>query len=162
MIRIVEVDSQDYQEEAVQLAEDELKRRGVVITPKPQNTTAEEAEEAEPIVELHSPRDEIELAFLKSVFDAEGIGYHVVADFFGSLRIGPQVPFFNKKTIMVRYGQLERAKELLMDYLDMTSRDGSSAKYSVEDKLRMIIETVLIGWFIPGRPEVEMNEEQPE
>ena len=102
LIRIVGEQRRDYQETALQFAQDELSKRGVVIAAEPGDIGAEDTEEDEPLVKLHSPRDEIELVFLKSVFDAEGIGYCVMADFFGSLRIGPQIPFFNKKIIIVR------------------------------------------------------------
>ena len=104
------------------------------------------------MLELYSPNNEVELAMLKSILDAEGINYFVRNEKFGSLEIGPKIELFNKKMIMVQDDQYEKAKELLSDYLKSTEEEfvPLKEKYSFLDKLRMAIEFVLFGWIMPG------------
>lgn len=105
------------------------------------------------MIELYSPRNEVELALIKSILDAEEINYFVRNDKFGSMEIGPQIGSFNTKMIMVQDDQYERARELLADYLDKTENkvEKSEVRYSLFDKIRMVFELLLFGWFIPGR-----------
>ena len=105
------------------------------------------------MLELYSPNNEVELAMLKSILDAEGINYFVRNEKFGSLEIGPKIELFNKKMIMVQDDQYEKAKEILRDYLESTEGKSESAekKYSLPDYIRMVIEFLLFGWIMPGR-----------
>jgi len=68
--------------------------------------------------ELYSPRNEVELAVLKSLLDSEEIGYFVRNDDFGLTEVLP-LPIFNsnQKTILVDNDQFDEAKEILDDYL---------------------------------------------
>ncbi|OGL50916.1 MAG: hypothetical protein A3C43_01800 [Candidatus Schekmanbacteria bacterium RIFCSPHIGHO2_02_FULL_38_11] len=102
--------------------------------------------------DLYSPNNEVELALLKSILDAEGINYFVRNDKFGSLEIGPKIELLNKKMIMVQDDQYEKAKELLKDYLESTGEKNGSVekKYSIADYVRMVIEFLLFGWIMPG------------
>ena len=105
------------------------------------------------MLELYSPSNEVELALLKSILDAEEINYFVRNDNFGSLEIGPKIELFNKKMIVVQDDQYEKAKELVSDYLSATENEvePSLKKYSVSDLVRMGIEFVMFGWIMPGR-----------
>ena len=108
---------------------------------------------------LYSPKNEVELALIKSVFEGEDIYYFVHNDHFGSLEIGPQIKLFNAKMIMVQEDQYERAKDILADFLGNIIEDSviSKAQYSLSDKIRMIIETILFTWFIPGKRRKRLN-----
>ena len=102
---------------------------------------------------LYSPENDAELAIIKSVFESEGINYFVHNDHFGTLQIGPKIDLFNAKTIMVQENQFEIAKELICEFLEniKDSETPNKLQYSWADKLRMVIETVLFTWFIPGK-----------
>jgi len=58
----------------------------------------------------------------------------------------------NVKTIMVSEDQYERANEIVEDFLTNT-KDISTPpphRYSLIDKIRMVFETLIFNWFIPG------------
>jgi hypothetical protein len=105
------------------------------------------------MIKLYSPKNEVELAFIKSIFDGEDISYFVQNDHFGSLEAGPQIGLFNARTIMVDEDHFDRAKDLLDDLLNNIegAPDTERAGYSVFDKIRMIIEAVLFSWIMPGK-----------
>ncbi|MGD8562675.1 MAG: DUF2007 domain-containing protein [Desulfarculaceae bacterium] len=102
---------------------------------------------------VFSPENDAELALIISLLEGEGIEYFVHNDHFGALKIGPPIDMFNVKTIMVPEGQFDLAKEIIEDFLAKTQEapDSVKAGYSLGDKVRMILETVLFGWFIPGK-----------
>ena len=101
---------------------------------------------------LYSPENDSELAIIRSILDGEGIQYFVHNDHFGTLKVGPKIDLLNVKTIMVSEDQYERAKEIVEDFMthtkDMSIPPASS--YSLIDKIRMIFETLIFSWFIPG------------
>jgi hypothetical protein len=105
------------------------------------------------MVKLYSPNNEVELAMIKSILDAEEINYFVQNDNFGSLEVGPQIALFNRRMIMVQDDQHERASELIKDYVHATTpkEDESERRYSLFDKIRMAIEVLLFGWLMPGQ-----------
>jgi len=90
---------------------------------------------------------------LKSILDAEGISYFIRNDNFGSLEVGPRIGLLNAKMIEVRDDQYETAKELLTDYLEKTHEhiEEPCKKYSMFDKIRMVIEFLIFGWIMPGK-----------
>jgi hypothetical protein len=105
------------------------------------------------MIELYSPRNEVELALIRSILDSERINHFVRNDNFGSMEVGPRIELFNKKMILIQDEQYERAKELLADYLSRTEdkTEVSEVRYSLLDKIRMAIEVLLFGWLMPGR-----------
>ena len=104
------------------------------------------------MIKLYSPKNEAELAVIKSLLEGEGITFFVHNDNFGSLYIGLKMDLLNKKTIVVDETFEESAKELISDYLINTDSDlnPSSPGYSIFDKIRMIVEGLLFTWIIPG------------
>jgi Putative prokaryotic signal transducing protein len=104
-------------------------------------------------INLYSPQNEIEMSMLKSILDSEGIRYFVRNDNFGSLEVGPHIGLFNAKMIEVQDDQYEKAKELLADYLEKTYEHNEEPlkKYSMFDKIRMVIEFFLFNWVMPGK-----------
>lgn len=105
------------------------------------------------MIELHSPDSEGELLFLKSLLDDAGIPYYVHNERFGSLLAGPQIAHYNRKTIWVHESDREDAAALICDFLDRTAADrpATARDYSFVEKLRMVGEFLLFGWFLPGR-----------
>ena len=101
---------------------------------------------------LYSPNNDSELALIKSILDGEGIPYFVHNDHFGTLKVGPKIELFNAKTIMVAEKDYEVSKEIVDDFLKNTQEDlaKTKSKYSIRDKIRMVIEAILFTWFIPG------------
>lgn len=100
-------------------------------------------------VELHSPDSEVEALLLKSILDAAGIDYFVKNDTFGSLTIGPQIAHYNRKTFLVAEHQVEEARALIGEFLHKTVPPRPQ-EYRLWDKLRMVFEVLLFGWFLPG------------
>ena len=121
---------------------------------------ADQAKESHDMIDLYSPSNEMELAMIRSILDAESINYFVKNDNFGSMEIGPQIPLFNKKIILVQDDQHERASDLINDYLKSTAYSENEPKeeYSFFDKIRMAIEIILFGWLMPGKKNKPHNE----
>lgn len=110
------------------------------------------------MIKLYSPQTEVDLALILSVLEGDGITFFVHNDHFGSLRIGPSIPLYNEKTIMVNEKDFSRASELISDYLKNTRSSYNSkpdstfkSEYSLFDKIRVIIEFFLFSWIIPGK-----------
>lgn len=105
------------------------------------------------MIHLYSPKDEMELMFIRSILDGENIPYYVENDHYGSLYTGVSVPLFNQKNIMVDEGSAKRADELIADYLQKTApqEPTGASRYSWKDTLRMLTEFFLFGWIMPGR-----------
>jgi transcription termination factor Rho len=103
------------------------------------------------MIKLFSPETEIELAFLKGILEAEKIHYYVKNDHFGNLRPGPQIYLFNAKTIYVSESDIERAENILCDFLKISRREDQEKSYSLLDRVRMTLEALLFGWFMPGK-----------
>ncbi|MDH4161824.1 MAG: DUF2007 domain-containing protein [Nitrospirota bacterium] len=104
------------------------------------------------MINLYSPQDEAELALLRSILDSENINYCVKNDIFGSLKIGPRIALYNVKMIEVQDDQYAWAKDLLSDYFEKTTADNVEHDiYSWSDKVRMVIEVLLMGWIVLGR-----------
>ena len=101
------------------------------------------------MVDLYSPRTEGESALLKSVMDYSGIPYYVRNDFFASLRVGPHIDLLNVKTFMVPKEHQRQAQEFILDYLSATVPD--PFPLLLRDRLRVVLEFLLFGWFIPGK-----------
>ena len=120
---------------------------------KPSSAAAPREVEYVSYVPLYSPQNESESALLKSILDSEGINYFVRNDNFGSLEVGPRIGLFNAKLIEVQDDQYERANELLSDYFEKTKKEPeeSAKEYSWFDKIRMVVEVLVLGWLMPGR-----------
>lgn len=105
------------------------------------------------MVELHSPAGEGELLLLRSVLDGAGIHYFVKGDHFGSLTVGPQIDHYNRKTIYVHPEDHEEAGALVAEFLSKTSepRRAAARDLRLGDVLRMVLEVLVFGWFMPGR-----------
>lgn len=105
------------------------------------------------MAEIHSPAGEPELLLLRSVLDGAGIFYFVKGDVFGSLTLGPQIDHYNRKTIYVHPDDREEARELVAEFLAKTAepRQAAAQDLRLRDVLRMVVEVLVFGWFMPGR-----------
>lgn len=106
------------------------------------------------MVHLYTPASEIELLLLKSVFEGAGIRLFVRNEMFGSLAVGPPIEHCNRKSIWVAEADFEDAIALLRDLhrrADLERHRDAEPVYTLRDKLRMLAEFLLFGWFMPGR-----------
>jgi len=67
---------------------------------------------------LYIPKDESELAIIKSIFDSAEIPYYVRNEYFGSLYIGVAMGSFNSKPIFVHEEFYDDAKVLLSEIVE--------------------------------------------
>jgi hypothetical protein len=104
------------------------------------------------MIKLYSPENESELVVIKSIFMAEGLNYFVLNDHFGTLKVGPKIGLLNAKFIYVSEEDYDLAKEILLDFLENIGNGNKpfQSEYSIPDKIRMVVETLIFGWFIPG------------
>lgn len=101
-------------------------------------------------VELYSPETEVEVLLLKSVLDSAGIDYFVKNDTFGALTPGPQIAMCNRRIFLVPEDQLDEAREVVREFLRRTEIP-QPRRYPLREKIRMVFEVLLFGWFLPGR-----------
>lgn len=116
-------------------------------------SSATESRERGTLVELFSPETEAQLLLLRSVLDDAGIYYFVKNDVFGSLALGPQIDHYNRKTVYVHPVEADDARALLGEFLDKTALDDPAPAEDLRltDVLRMVLEVLVFGWFMPGR-----------
>ncbi|GFO68008.1 hypothetical protein GMLC_15870 [Geomonas limicola] len=104
------------------------------------------------MIKVYSPKDELELSLIRGLLDSEGIQYCVFNDHFGSMRVGPQIDLLNKKTIMVALEDLEKTRQVIADVVERAAATEETARqYSGIQKIRMVIEALFFGWFMPER-----------
>jgi len=103
------------------------------------------------MVPLYSPQTESEAAVISSLLEAHKIPFFIRGGGFGKLVPGPQIDSLNTQTFMVSEADLAVARELLADFLLPSEPSRPTKKPSSKDKLRVILEAVLFGWFVPGR-----------
>ena len=63
--------------------------------------------------------------------------------------------------VMVPEDQFEKASEIIGDYLGKIQEEDSEehrSQYSIPDKIRMIMETLLFTWFVPGKKRIKSHE----
>ncbi len=105
------------------------------------------------MIKIYSPNDEIELSMIRGLLDSQGVHYFVLNDHFGSMEVGPQIELFNKKTVMVAPEDADRAKQIIEEFLrrELPVVVEVTSHFSLGQKIRMIFETLIFGWFIPGK-----------
>ena len=104
------------------------------------------------MIKIYSPNDELELSLIRGLLDTEGIHYFIHNDYFGSMRVGPQIDLLNRKAIMVAAEDADRAREIIATLNGrQTPEEAGQESFSAGQKLRMVLETIFFGWFIPGR-----------
>ena len=100
------------------------------------------------MITIAHPTDDMELLFIRMALEAEGIPYLVVGDGFGSLYPGVQLPIFNERPVRVNASDVERAIEVIGEV--RKDFDPVSSNLAGRSKLRIVLEAILFGWFVPG------------
>ena len=67
------------------------------------------------MIKLYIPKDESELAIIKSILESAEIPFYVRNEYFGSLYMGVALGSFNSKPIFVPEDFYEDAKEILSE-----------------------------------------------
>jgi hypothetical protein len=100
---------------------------------------------------LCRPRTSSELAIVESLLNAENIRFFVHNEHFGGLRVGPSMPLFNERTVLVEDEDYERAAALIAEPPPPAEPAPPHERVSVLGRLRMVLEFLLFGWFLPGQ-----------
>lgn len=106
------------------------------------------------MIKLYYPANELELAMIKSLFEAEGIEYFVQNDHYGVLTGTPSVGSYReKKIIYVQEECFQKARDLLKDNLPEQEQPDENWKseYSFWDRLKIAAEVFLSGGLILPR-----------
>jgi hypothetical protein len=101
------------------------------------------------LVRIAFPETEPQLAIMTSALESAGIPYFVHSANFGSLWPGLSINGYNARSIMVPEAASEEATRVLAE-LHFSHAEESSLP-ARGGRLRLLLETVLFGWFIPGR-----------
>jgi hypothetical protein len=104
------------------------------------------------LVGVHSPETESEVAIIVAMLEAHDVPCFVHNHNLGSLLPGVQINALNTQTIMVPEECVSDAVELLRDYR-AAAGPPVPGPLKWKDKLRVICEGLLMGWFVPGHSE---------
>lgn len=98
---------------------------------------------------VYTPRDESELAVIRSILDSAEIPYYIKNEHFGSLYIGPAMGGFNSKPIFVSEEYVEQTKELLSNFINNTEGKMETSKNNVSflNRIVVILEFISFGLF---------------
>lgn len=95
------------------------------------------------MVQLYSPRSEIDLLILRSLFDDADIRYYVRNDTFGSLYLGPHIEAYNRKILCVAETDLDDARALLAEFLAHTGGDSPPAPPPPRTYLERLLQRIV-------------------
>ncbi|MES3023735.1 MAG: hypothetical protein V4857_19385 [Pseudomonadota bacterium] len=101
-------------------------------------------------VPVATPETESEMATMVCLLDAYGIQNFVHNRGFGGLYPGLQIRLYNVRRVMVRIDQASDALELLSSF-DQIGESDADDKLALADKVRVIVETVFLGWSFPAK-----------
>ena len=101
------------------------------------------------MVLIYIPDRPWELALVVSLFDAYGVPHFVHNFYLGALFPAcPQIDIYNLRRVYVPAEKAVYARELLEDFFPSLGATGYGM--SAQDKVRVVLEGLLGGWFIPG------------
>jgi len=99
------------------------------------------------LVRVAMPETESHLALMVCALNAEDIPYLVHNAGMGALYPGLQIGAYNARSIMVPESCSEHAIEIIAElHLEVPTPHNTPR---VPDKLRMLLEMILMGWFLP-------------
>lgn len=106
------------------------------------------------LVVLETPDSELALMTTVALLEAHGIPCYVRGGGFGGLYPGPQIASYNAKTIMVPAEALDEAQDLIKSTpVEESIPQGSQCDAPRrKGRIRMLLEVLLFGWFIPSSP----------
>jgi hypothetical protein len=100
------------------------------------------------LVRVASPESESHIALIAARLEAAGIPYFVHNAGIGGLLPGLQVANYNTRSVMVPASAAAEAARLIGELeLEVVSPATSLTAW---DKLRVVAELFLLGWFVPG------------
>lgn len=102
------------------------------------------------LVTILQPQTEAELAIALAVLEANEIESFVHGQYFGSLFPGLQIDSYNTRSILVPEERAEEAREALAETIATDEPATHPVPMRFRDKLRIVLEAVLFGWFVPG------------
>lgn len=103
------------------------------------------------LVAVLRPQTETELVIALSILEAYGIETFVHGQHFGSLFPGLQIESYNTRTIMVPEERANEAREALAGSPASGDPSAETSPMPLLDRVRVVLEAALFGWFIPGR-----------
>ena len=95
------------------------------------------------------PQSESELSVMLCTLESHGIPSFVQGHGFGALYPGPQIASYNSRRIMVPDAYATQGKEALSVFAQPIESSVSESP-SFLNKLRVVLELVIFGWFVPG------------
>ena len=101
------------------------------------------------LVRVFSPQTESEVAVVTALLEAHEIPAFVHNRNFGSLLPGLQINAYNSQSVMVPEERAADAVELLAEF--MAPPSGQPIGASVGNRVRVVLEALIFGWFVPGR-----------
>jgi hypothetical protein len=110
------------------------------------------------LVRVFSPQTESEVAVIAALLEAHEIPVFVHNRNFGSLLPGLQINAYNSQSIMVPEERVADAVELLAGFRAQTVQP-PSPPLPVRHKIRVILEAIFFGWFVPGRTSSSESEQ---
>jgi hypothetical protein len=102
------------------------------------------------LVRVFSPETESEVAVVTAMLEAREIPVFVHNRNLASLLPGLQINAYNTQSIMVPEECAADAIELLAEFRT-ASIETTTRTVPVRERIRIVIETLLFGWFVPGR-----------
>ena len=100
------------------------------------------------LVRVASPETETEIVLISARLEAAGIPHFVHNAGIGGLYPGLQIGAYNTRSIMVPLSAAEEASRLIAE-LELGAPPPAVTQGGWQ-KLRVIVEALLLGWFIPG------------
>lgn len=101
-----------------------------------------------PLVRVASPESEPDVALITSALQAADIPHFVHGGGMGGLLPGLQIGSYNTRSVMVPESCAEFACEIIASlHLSATASPTTQARGG---RLRLALETLLFGWFVPS------------
>lgn len=101
------------------------------------------------LVRILSPQSESEVLVASALLEAHEIPVFVHGRGIGSILPGIQINGYNTQSIMVPEECVADAAEILAQ-LEPTAAGPRRTALPLRDKLRVVLEGILFGWFVPG------------
>lgn len=101
------------------------------------------------LARVFSPESESEVLVAAALLEAHGIPVFVHNRGIGSILPGVQINAYNTQSIMVPEEFVAEAVDLLAR-LDGEETVSAAESMSLRDKVRIVLEGLLLGWFVPG------------
>jgi len=102
------------------------------------------------LIAVASPQNESDLAVMLCLLEANNIPAYVHNNGLGGLKPGPQINMLNNRRVMVPAIYVEDALDTLSVLQKTAEEQVSAMRPQVMDRLRMVLEFLLFGWWIPG------------